>query len=162
MDQNSQGSVILTLFVGLIAWVPLRDLFPPLVDLPEHILISKLLWEKVTGFPPRLEISWLLATDCFIVHDGGHPLVQALGDSFVYLQGSGDDAHRLPCPWQSSPCFFALRDRSWKSCILAACIRCRLSLHVFSLLVHRVCYITLAINLSFSRVSHGKVSAFRR
>ena len=34
-----------TVLLALIAWVPLYGvLFPPLVDLPEHILISKLLW----------------------------------------------------------------------------------------------------------------------
>src|SRR3954464_7774751 len=48
--------------VILFAWLPLyRILFPPLVDLPEHLLISKLLWEKLTGVSHLdLEISWFL------------------------------------------------------------------------------------------------------
>src|SRR4051794_5352432 len=54
--------LVLIAAVILFAWVPLyRILFPPLVDLPEHLLISKLLWEKLTGVSHLdLEISWFL------------------------------------------------------------------------------------------------------
>lgn len=58
---------LMSLLVGLIALVPLYGvLFPPLVDLPEHILLSKLLWEKLSGVSHLdLEISWYLGYRLF-------------------------------------------------------------------------------------------------
>lgn len=76
------------LAVILIALIPLYGvLFPPLVDLPEHILISKLLWEKVSGVSHLdLEVSFFLAYRLFpafmlIVIS----LCKLGGISFVYL-----------------------------------------------------------------------------
>ncbi len=78
----------MVLLVVLIALVPLYGiLFPPLVDLPEHIVISKLLWEKLSGVSHLdLEISFfvgyrLFPTFMMIVI----PFCSLLGISFVYL-----------------------------------------------------------------------------
>src|SRR5215217_3631496 len=60
--RRSWPLLVLVAAVILVAWIPLyRILFPPLVDLPEHLLISKLLWEKLTGVSHLdFEISWFL------------------------------------------------------------------------------------------------------
>src|SRR5688572_28167530 len=65
--RTNKALLTLALLLGLIAWIPLYGiLFPPLVDLPEHILISKLLWEKLTGVSHLdLEISWILCYRLF-------------------------------------------------------------------------------------------------
>src|SRR5882724_13190270 len=79
---------LMILLVVLIALVPLYGiLFPPLVDLPEHILISKLLWEKLSGVSHLdFEISWFLGYRLFpafmlVVI----PLCKLCGISFLYL-----------------------------------------------------------------------------
>ena len=74
--------VVLTAVVILFAWIPLyRILFPPLVDLPEHLLISKLLWEKLTGVSHLdLEISWFLGYRLL-------PVILLAGISFCKLAG---------------------------------------------------------------------------
>jgi hypothetical protein len=116
----------LTVLLGLIAWVPLYGvLFPPLVDLPEHILISKLLWEKLAGVSHLdLEISWILGYRLFpalmmIVF----PWFKLWGISFVFLPRFvamaliGAHVIAVACLL-----FSPLKDRSWRSCALAACL----------------------------------------
>ena len=80
----------MVLAVALIALVPLYGiLFPPLVDLPDHILLGKLLWEKLTGVSHLdLEISWFIGYRLFsalmmIVI----PLCKLGGISLAYLPG---------------------------------------------------------------------------
>ena len=57
--RTKRALFLMTSLVVLIALIPLYGiLFPPLVDLPEHLLISKLLWEKLSGVSGlNLEIS---------------------------------------------------------------------------------------------------------
>src|SRR5688572_12570518 len=116
----------LTLLLALIAWIPLYGvLFPPLVDLPEHILISKLLWEKLTGVSHLdLEISWILGYRLFpalmmIVF----PWFKLWGISFVFLPRFVAMAlvglHVIAVAFVG---FSPLRDRSWRSSVLAACL----------------------------------------
>ena len=113
------GSVI------LIALIPLYGIwFPPLVDLPEHILISKLLWEKLSGVSGlNLELSFFL----------GYRLFPALmtvvisfcklsGISLVYLPSiTPMGLMSLHAVVVVTAFYLALKERSWKSCVLAAC-----------------------------------------
>ncbi|HYJ04482.1 MAG TPA: LamG domain-containing protein [Chthoniobacterales bacterium] len=117
---------ILTSVLGLIAWVPLYGiLFPPLVDLPEHILISKLLWEKLTGVSHLdLEISWILGYRLFpIFMMIVIPWFKLLGISFVFLPRTVAMAllaiHVIAVV---AVLFSPLKNKSWKSCVLAACL----------------------------------------
>jgi hypothetical protein len=123
--RTNKRLVGLTLLLALIAWIPLYGiLFPPLVDLPEHILISKLLWEKLTGVSHLdLEISWLLGYRLFpafmmIVF----PWFKLWGISFVFLPRFVAMAligiHVITVAFVL---FSPLKERSWRSCILAAC-----------------------------------------
>lgn len=113
------------LLVVLIALVPLYGiLFPPLVDLPEHILISKLLWEKLSGVSHLdLEISWFLGYRLFpafmlVVI----PLCKLCGISFVYLPRIVTMALiSLHAIIVATILYFGLNNKSWKSCVLAAC-----------------------------------------
>jgi len=111
--------------VVLIALVPLYGiLFPPLVDLPEHLLISKLLWEKLSGVSHLdLEVSFFLGYRLFpalmmIVL----PFCKLLGISFVYLPRIVAMAlmsfHAIVVV---TIFYFGLKDKSWKSCTLAVC-----------------------------------------
>ncbi|HEX8490365.1 MAG TPA: hypothetical protein VF626_05070, partial [Chthoniobacterales bacterium] len=87
--KTNRARLILTLLVGLIAWIPLYGiLFPPLVDLAEHILVSKLLWEHICGVSHLdLEISWMIL--CYRLFPALMmiiiPLCKLWGASFVYL-----------------------------------------------------------------------------
>jgi hypothetical protein len=115
-----------TVFLGLIAWAPLYGvLFPPLVDLPEHILIAKLLWEKVTGVSHLdLEISWILGYRLFpVLMLIVFPWFKLWGISFVFLPRFVAMAliglHVIAV---ASALFSPLKDRSWRSCALAACL----------------------------------------
>src|SRR5204862_1844664 len=77
-----------TLFVLLFALIPLYGiLFPPLTDLPEHILVSKLLWEKLSGASRLdLQISWFLGYRLFpALMMVVMPVCKLFGISFVYL-----------------------------------------------------------------------------
>jgi hypothetical protein len=60
--RDNKALFLIVVPVILIALVPLYGiLFPPLVDLPEHFLMSKLFWEKLSGVSHLdLEISFLL------------------------------------------------------------------------------------------------------
>jgi DNA-binding beta-propeller fold protein YncE len=124
--RTDKALFLMILFVVLIALVPLYGfLFPPLHDLPEHIIISKLLWEKLSGVSHLdLEISWFL----------GYRLFPALmliviafcklwGVSFVYLPKIVPMALiSLHAMVVVTILYFGLKDKSWKSCALAACI----------------------------------------
>src|SRR4029079_1515854 len=59
--------VLIIVLMALIALIPLYGiLFPAVVDLPEHILVAKLLWEKMTGTSHLdLTISWFLGYRLF-------------------------------------------------------------------------------------------------
>ena len=116
----------ITFLLGLLAWMPLYGvLFPPLVDFPEHILISKLLWEKLTGVSHLdLEISWLVGYRLFpafmmIVFSW----CKLWGISFVFLPRLVAMAliaiHVIVV---ATFVFFPLKDKSWRSYTLAACL----------------------------------------
>lgn len=123
--RSNKALFVVVLVVGLIALVPLYGiLFPPLVDLPEHLLISKLLWEKLSGVSHLdLEISWFLGYRLFsalmmlVI-----PLCKLTGISLVYLpkivvmaliSGYAIVVVAILCS--------GLKDKSWKSCTLAIC-----------------------------------------
>ena len=116
---------LMILLVGVIALVPLYGiLFPPLVDLPEHILISKLLWEKLSGVSHLdLEISRLLGYRLFpafmmIVL----PLCKAGGISFIYVPIIVAIALiSIHAAVVGAILCSGLKSKSWKSCALAAC-----------------------------------------
>jgi Concanavalin A-like lectin/glucanases superfamily len=116
---------LMVLLVVLIALVPLYGvLFPPLVDLPEHILMSKLLWEKLSGVSHLdLEISYYLGYRLFpalmtmVIY-----LCKLGGISFVYLPKIAAmiliSLHAIVI---SVILYFGLKDKSWSSCALAVC-----------------------------------------
>src|SRR5262245_55678618 len=60
--RTNKALLVMILVAVLIALVPLYGiLFPPLADLPQHILVNKLLWERLSGVSHLdLEISWFL------------------------------------------------------------------------------------------------------
>jgi hypothetical protein len=124
--RNNKMLFLMILPVALIALFPLYGiLFPPLVDLPEHLLISKLLWEKLSGVSHLdLEVSFFLAYRLFpafmlVVI----PFCKFLGISLVYLPRIVATAlisfHAIVVV---SILYFGLRDKSWKSCALAVCL----------------------------------------
>src|SRR5688572_4408223 len=65
--RTNKALFLIVLVVISITLVPLYGiLFPPLVDLPEHLLVSKLLWETVFHVSRLdLEISWYLSYRLF-------------------------------------------------------------------------------------------------
>ena len=158
--KTNRAGLALTVLVGLMALIPLYGiLFPPLVDLPEHLLISKLLWELVCGISHLdLEISWLLGYRLFpalmmIVF----PLCKLLGISFVQLPRTVAMTliafHVLAIV---SLLYSALKEKSWKSSILAACISlpaivCMYSACWFIGFVNYTLAITLLVPPCFSR-----------
>src|SRR5437016_7231775 len=86
--RTNKALFLMVLVVVLITLVPLYGiLFAPLPDLPEHLLISKLLWEKLSGVSHLdIEVSSFLGYRLFpafmmIVF----PLCKLCGISFVYL-----------------------------------------------------------------------------
>jgi hypothetical protein len=117
--------LLMTLLVGLIALVPLyRILFPPLVDLPEHILLSKLLWEKLRGVSHLdLEISWFLGYRLFtaltlIVI----PFFELCRISLVYLPATvAMTLMSIHAVVVTAILFSGLKNKSWNSCVLAVC-----------------------------------------
>ncbi|MEY2488949.1 MAG: hypothetical protein QOC70_891 [Verrucomicrobiota bacterium] len=123
--RTSKALIVMVLLVVLIALVPLYGiLFPPLVDLPEHILISKLLWEKLSGVTHLdLEISLFLGYRLFpalmmIVI----PFFKLWGISFVYLPKIvAMVLISLHAMVVTAILCFGLKDKSWKSCTLAVC-----------------------------------------
>lgn len=113
-----------TFALGLVAWIPLYGiLFPPLVDLPEHLLISKLLWEKLSGVSHLdLEISWILGYRLFPVFMMVvFPACKLLGISFVFLPRIvAMSLMAIHVIIVAGFLLFPLKDKSWKSCVLAA------------------------------------------
>ena len=111
--------------LGLLVWVPLYGiLFPPLVDLPEHLLISKLLWEKLTGVSHLdLEISWILGYRLFpVLMMIVFPLAKLVGISFVFLPRLvAMSLMALHVITIATLLFSQLKERTWKSVALAAC-----------------------------------------
>lgn len=111
--------------VVLIALVPLYGiLFAPLVDLPEHILISKLLWEKLSGVSGlNLELSPFLGYRLFpalmmVVIS----LCKLCGISLVYLPRiTSMGLMSLHAVVVVMVLCLGLKDRSWKSCMRAVC-----------------------------------------
>ena len=123
--RRHQALSLIAFFVGVIALVPLYGvLFPPLVDLSEHMLMSKLLWEKLSGVSHLdLEIPFFL----------GYRLFPALTMViFLFCKLWGISFVNLPMivaiVLVSLHAIFGavivssgLRDRSWKSCVVAVC-----------------------------------------
>jgi hypothetical protein len=111
--------------VVLIALIPLYGiLYPPLVDLPEHILISKLLWEKLSGVSGlNLELSSFLGYRLFpalmmVVIS----LCKLCGISLVYLPRiTSMGLMSLHAVVVVTALYFGLKDRSWKSSVQAVC-----------------------------------------
>ena len=123
--RTNQAMFLMVSLVVLIALVPLYGiLFPPLVDLPEHILISKLLWEKLSGVSHLdLEVSFFLGYRLFpalmmIVI----PFCKLWGISLVYLPKIVATAlMSLHAAVVATILYFGLKNKSWKSCTLAVC-----------------------------------------
>ena len=123
--RTNKAMFVMILLVVLIALVPLYGiLFPPLVDLPEHIIISKLLWEKLSGVSHLdLEVSLFLGYRLFpafmmlVI-----PFCKLWGISFVYLPKIVAMALiSLHAMVVVTILYFGLKDKSWKSCTLAVC-----------------------------------------
>ena len=123
--RTNKALFLMVLLVGLIALIPLYGiLFPPLVDLPEHILIAKLLWEKLSGVSHLdLEISWFIGYRLFsalmmIVI----PMCKLGGISLVYLPAIVAimlmSIHAIVV---GAILCSGLKNRSWHSCALAIC-----------------------------------------
>lgn len=109
----------------LLSLIPFyRVKFPPLVDLPEHILISKLLWEKLYGISHLdLEVSLFLGYRLFpafmlIVIS----FCRLFGISFLHLPNIAATAlmsfHAIVVV---TILCFGVKNKSWKSCVLAVC-----------------------------------------
>ena len=116
---------VMILSVVLIALIPLFGiLIPPLADLPQQILVSKLLWEKLAGVSHLdIEVSWFLGyrlpsllitiaiTACKLF---GIPLTD-LPKIVVVVFIS---VHAIVV---TAILYFQINVRSWKKCILAFC-----------------------------------------
>lgn len=156
---KSKKAVVLTvLAVALTALIPLYGvLFPPLVDLPEHILISKLLWEKLSGTTRLdLEVSFFLGYRLFpafmlVVIS----LCKLGGISFVYLPKIVATAllsfHAVVI---ATVLGSFLKDKSWKSHAYAVCfslpaVACMYSACWFIGFVNYTLAITLLIPAMF-------------
>jgi hypothetical protein len=124
--RTNKALLLMVAIVLLIALVPLYGvLFPPLVDLPEHILISKLLWEKLSGITHLdLEISFFLGYRLFpafmmIVI----PFCKLWGISFIYLPKIvATSLISLHAIIVTAILYSGVKEKSWKSCTLAVCL----------------------------------------
>lgn len=120
--------VSLAVATGLIAlmWLPFyANLYPPLVDLPEHLLVSKLLWETLVGTSTLdLQLTSFLGYKLF-------PYLSLLfiapfklfGVSLIYLPKAVSVA--LIALFSSIVATIGvteLEDRQWRSAGIAACI----------------------------------------
>ena len=121
--RDNKALFLMVLSVVLIALVPLYGiLFPPLVDLPEHLLMSKLLWEKLSGASHLdLEISSFLGYRLFpALMMIAIPFCKLWGISLVYLPriatGALISLHGIVV---SRILYSALKDKSWRSCLIA-------------------------------------------
>ena len=123
--RTNKAVFLMVLLVGLFALVPLYGiLFPPLVDLPEHILLAKLLWEKITGVSHLdLEISWFLGYRLFsalmmIVI----PLCKLGGISLLnFPQLVPMMLMAIHAMVVGAILCFGLKNKSWPACALAIC-----------------------------------------
>ncbi len=127
---------LVVLPVVLIALVPLYGiLFPPLVDLPEHILMSKLLWEKVSGVSHLdLEISFFLGYRLFpILMTTVIAFCQLGGISFVYLpEVAAAVLISLHGIVVAAIVYSGLKEKSWRSCLIASCFSLPATVCMFS------------------------------
>ena len=113
------------LAIALAALIPLYGiLFPPLADLPQQILVNKLLWEKLAGVSHvDLEISWFLGYRLisFVIL----AIIAAFklcGASLLYLPTA--IVVTLICLHTAivvTILFLGSKDRSQRSLVLAAC-----------------------------------------
>ena len=112
--------------VVLLALIPLYGiLFPPLVDLPEHLIISKLLWEKLSGTTQLdLELPFFLGYRLFPVFMMiVMPFCKVWGISFIYLPRIvAMTLISLHATVVVTIFWAELKDRSWKSGSLAVCL----------------------------------------
>lgn len=124
--RTNKVSLSLALVLGLIAWIPLYGiLFPPLVDLPEHLIYCKLLWEKLSGVSHLdLEISWILGYRLFpVLMMIVFPWFKIWGISFVFLpRFVAMMLMAIHVIVIAALLFSQLRDKSWRSCVLASCL----------------------------------------
>ncbi len=113
------------LFVVLFALIPLYGiLVPPLPDLTQHIIVNKLLWEKLGGFSNLdIEIAWYLgyrlsAYIMVLIIS----FLKLFGISLVYLPKIVAIVFMSLHAIVIVPIlYFALRSRDWKSTAMAAC-----------------------------------------
>ena len=115
-----------TIAVTAIGLIPLYGIaFPPLVDMAEHIFVSKLLWEKVTGTSHLdLTISWFLGYHLFpLLMLFIFALCTLSGISFVHLPavvaGTLIVIHVIVIV---IILYFQFQPRSRKETVLAACL----------------------------------------
>lgn len=115
-----------TLLFVLIAWIPLYGiLFPPLVDLPEHLIISKLLWELLTGVSHLdLEISWILGYRLFpVLTMIVFPWFELWGIPFVFLpRFIAMMLMAIHVLVIAAILFPQLKEKTWKLRVLAVCL----------------------------------------
>lgn len=123
--RTNKALFIVVLLVGLIALVPLYGaLFPPLVDLPEHILVSKLLWEKLCGISHldleySVYIGYRFFTALALIAISFFTLCRI---SFVYLPATmAITMMSLHAIVVALILWSGLKDKSWKSCALTVC-----------------------------------------
>jgi hypothetical protein len=123
--RTNRAMFVMVLLVVLIVLVPLYGiLFPPMVDLPEHILIGKLLWEKLSGVSHLdLEVSLFLGYRLFpALMMVVIPFFKLWGISFAYLPRIVAMALISLHAMVVVPIlYFGLKDKSWKSCALGFC-----------------------------------------
>jgi len=123
--RTNKALFLIVLVVVLIALIPLYGvLFPPLVDLSEQMLMSKLLWEKISGTSHLdLEIPLFLGYRLFpALTMVIFPFCKLWGISFVYLpMVVAMVLISLHAMVVVTILYFGLRDKSWSSCALAVC-----------------------------------------
>ena len=122
--RTNKALPVMILVVVLVALIPLYGiLFPPLADLPQQILVNKLLWEKLSGVSHLdLEISWFLGYRLFsflilvII-----AFCKLWGISLVYLPKIVVTALiSLHATVVATVIYLELKNRSWNSYALAA------------------------------------------
>lgn len=123
--RTNRAPLLMIASVVLIALIPLYGiLFPPLVDLPEHLIISKLLWEKLAGVSGlNLEFSFFLGYRLFpALMTVVISFCKLFGISLVYLPRiTSMGLMSLHAVVVVIALYLALKDRSWKSCVQAVC-----------------------------------------
>lgn len=120
--------VLIAMTAGLIVlmWLPFYgNLYPPLVDLPEHLLVSKLLWETLAGTSTLdLQLTSFLGYKLFpYLSLGFIGLFKAFGISLIYLPKAISVALiALFSAIVAAIGVAELEDRQWRSAGIAACI----------------------------------------